>query len=246
MVMKLLSCSFPDAVKRVEQLLGLTPATSYMEAEALRRNHQSVLQAKVVAHEERVRSQHQQAKQAAHRLMQGAAPANPDHPYLVSKQLPAFDLLQDQGNLLIPLFDENHNLVNIERIAPDGRKRGLKGGLRRGVYHRFGEPSWTVLIAEGWASAASIYLDEECTCRVYAAMGKSNLEAVCQVAARQNPESRFVVVADNDTHLPDNPGVHQALAAAYGISAGLIIPVMESWAGGIDASDIYTSRREIT
>ncbi len=252
LIMKMTQCSFYDAVQKVALHLGIenksynTPFQAQAENKQLallaeeRRRKQAIKQAIEDAKEK------QKQKEVAENIpsiLASAQPANPKHPYLVRKRLPPLGVRQIGSWLQIPLYADGHRLVNIERITPEGDKRGLKGGQRKGVYHRFGGQCWTVYICEGWATGASLYLMENQSVRVYSAMGKGNLLAVAKIAKSQNPDSRCILVADNDTHLAGNPGLNEALKAAKAIEATLILPnLSEQKAGGCDFSDYFLSK----
>ena len=250
--MKMQECRFPDAVDQVARYLGIERKPYRNEAEAqaeqariaasmkARRQEQ---EAKREQEAERKRKRQEQVAAAVPSMLTRAQPADPMHPYLVRKQLPSTGLNQQGSLLLIPLYSQGHKLVNLERITPEGKKLSLTGGLREAVYHRFGAESWTVYVCEGWATGASLYLMDNQTVRVYAAMGKGNLEAVARIAREQNPESRLFIAADNDTHQPNNPGLADALKAAEAVGAVVMLPpAMQASSNGADFSDYYLAK----
>ena len=102
----------------------------------------------------------QQAKTAeqARRWWVMAGAADPSHPYLTKKRLAPHGLRQRDSILLVPLFYDGE-LVNIERIYPDGAKKALFGGRAKGVAGVVGKLAGAerVLIAEGWATAAALF-----------------------------------------------------------------------------------------
>ncbi|MDK6365219.1 DNA primase, partial [Escherichia coli] len=64
------------------------------------------------------------------------------------------------GDLVVPLYDDSGELVNLQLISADGRKRTLKGGQVRGTCHTLegqnqaGKRLW---IAEGYATALTVH-----------------------------------------------------------------------------------------
>ncbi|CFZ26724.1 bacteriophage P4 DNA primase [Salmonella enterica subsp. enterica serovar Typhi] len=64
------------------------------------------------------------------------------------------------GDLVVPLYDDSGELVNLQLISADGRKRTLKGGQVRGTCHilegqnQAGKRLW---IAEGYATALTVH-----------------------------------------------------------------------------------------
>ena len=252
LIMKLQECRFPEAVEQVGRYLGIERRSYRDQAEILaeetrinamvKARKQEREQAEARETEKQQQCQGQVAERAA-RIMASAQPASPCHPYLKIKQLPPLGLLQQGSLLLVGLYAQGHRLVNIEHITSRGGKFGLKHGQRIGVYHRFGGHSWTVYICEGWATGASLYLMENQAVRVYAAMGKGSLENVARIAREQNPGSRLIVAADNDTHQPDNPGLAQALKAAETVGAAVLLPTLaQATSKGTDFSDFYLAK----
>ncbi|WP_252177476.1 primase-helicase zinc-binding domain-containing protein [Endozoicomonas sp. 4G] len=249
LIMKMQECRFPEAVDQVARYLGIERKPYRNEAEALaeqtriavRMAQRKALQEEwqALEAEEKRRRQNQVADRVPF-ILAGAKPADPNHPYLVKKKLPPLGLYQQGRLLLVALYAEGHKLVNLERITPEGKKFRLKYGLCEGVYHRFGAEAWTVYVCEGWATGASLYLMDSQAVRVYAAAGKHNLEAVARIARDQNPDSRLIIAADNDTHQPDNPGLSQALKAAESTGAAVLLPTLKQTSDqGTDFSDFY-------
>lgn len=247
LMMKVLECSFTEAVEHTACYLGIERQSNSNQAQttaqlariqdANRERRQEQQQAEA---REKQQQQAQAAQLADYRLAT-AKPASPLHPYLVRKQLPPLGLQQQGSLLLLGLYSHGHTLVNIEFINPQGKKFGLENGQRKGVYHRFGGDAWTVYVCEGWATGASIYLMDNQAVRVYAAMGKGNLETVAHIAREQNPESRLVLAADNDTHLINNPGLTGAIKVAEQVGALVMLPPAAASASkkGMDFSDFY-------
>ena len=247
--MKIQECRFPEAVEQVGRYLGIERKSYQSETEKLAEQTRLAAQMEARRQKRRLR-QEQEAQYKLNRqkrvavnvpsILAEAQPADPNHPYLIKKQLPPLELYQQGRLLLVALYVKGHRLVNLERITPEGKKLSLAGGLRDGVYHRFGGESWTVYICEGWATGASLYLMENRAVRVYAAMGKGNLKAVARIAREQNPDSRLIVAADNDTHQSGNPGLSEALKAAEAIGATVLLPTLAQATGnGTDFSDFY-------
>lgn len=81
------------------------------------------------------------------------------------------------GDLLVPLYDADGSLVNIQRIDADGKKRFLSGGETKGCFYQLGgiEPA---LVVEGFADGVSV---NQATGRaVYVAFSAYNLKHVCE------------------------------------------------------------------
>ncbi len=86
---------------------------------------------------ERQRSERQiQAVQHAQAKLDASQPADPNHPYLTRKAVPAYDLRQDTaGNLLVPGYDNSGLLQTLQTISPDGTKRFEAGTRKHAAFH---------------------------------------------------------------------------------------------------------------
>lgn len=174
----------------------------------------------------------EEAAGRAARIWEHTQPAPADHPYLTVKQVAALGLRVDaRGHLIVPLQDIEGRLHSVETIAPDGAKRFLAGGAKRGHFCILGagpapvtDPDGPILICEGWATGASLHLATGHT--VIAAMDAGNLLPVAEALRGRFPEADLVLVADNDVK-PDrdrNPGVSAARKAALAVDGRLAVP----------------------
>ncbi|MGI3212600.1 toprim domain-containing protein [Roseovarius tibetensis] len=187
-----------------------------------------------------------EAAARAARIWASARPAAPDHPYLMAKQAASLALRVDaRGHLVVPLQDADGRLHSLETIAPDGAKRFLAGGAKRGHFAvvgldpaPLGDPTGPILICEGWATGASLHIATGDT--VIAAMDAGNLRPVAETLRARFAQADLVLVADNDLK-PDrdtNPGVEAARKAALAVDARLAVPD----AAG-DANDFFCQER---
>lgn len=180
----------------------------------------------------------------ATRIWASARPAPEDHPYLAPKQAASLALRTDAGRrLVVPLQDIDGRIHSVEFIAPDGAKRFLAGGAKKGHFAVVGaepgllaEPGGPLLICEGWATGASLHIATGHT--VIAAMDAGNLMPVAEALRARFPAADLVLVADNDTK-PDrdgNPGVEAARKVALAVDGRLAVPD-----GPGDANDLFCS-----
>ncbi|MCD8494042.1 MAG: toprim domain-containing protein [Alphaproteobacteria bacterium] len=98
----------------------------------------------------------------------------------------------------------------------------LSGGRKKGCYFAIGTPSNSLCIAEGYATAASIYESTGLPCAV--AFDAGNLEAVALALRTKFPEIEITLCADNDANTPGNPGLTKAREAAAACGALLAVP----------------------
>jgi putative DNA primase/helicase len=200
----------------------LTPAELAQRAHARR-------EALQVQRQEQAKAHAAASAKAVH-LWGLARPATDAHPYLISKGVHAygFKLLHDA--LVIPARDAQGKLHTLQFIQPDGTKRFLTGGRIRGCYCAIGEPQDTILIAEGIATAATLF--EATGYAVAAAFNCGNLEPVALALRQKFPSLRLVLCADNDTNTPGNPGLSHATAAAEAVGAWLAVPLFDGGTNG--------------
>lgn len=163
-------------------------------------------------------------------------PANPDHPYLVRKQVGAFGIRQRGEALLIPIRDVSGQLQALQYIYPAKREMADGGlsdkqifGSKRGNFHHIGKPETpmdTVYICEGYATGATLHqITGQC---VVIAFDAGNLTPVGQVIRTRYPQAELVFAADNDLGVTagniENPGVHYAKQAAIACNGYLLTP----------------------
>lgn len=215
---------------------------------------------KAAAEKEAARNRmHAHAADQAASVLKATGKAPADHPYLAKKGLPVFPGLRvmksdvrytvaDEeepkiaraGNLVVPIFSPDTQLVGLQFIGGDGRKLFLKGMKKEGNYHSVGKPpeesNGVILIAEGYATAARLH--EATGYLTIAAFDSGNLSPVGKAIRKKYPKARLVFAADNDrmTVTPvENPGVTKAKEAAEAVSGRVSIPVFED--GDITRTD---------
>ena len=191
---------------------------SAAERQALRQQQAAAQQARAAE----LRQVHAQAAQRAERLWQRARPATDTHPYLIRKGVRAIGLRQLRDMLVIPARDTSGQLSTLQFIGTDGAKRFLAGGAITSRYFAMGRPADCLLIAEGYATAATIFAATgQATA---AAFNCGNMLPVAQALRRKFPDMRLVICADNDAGTPGNPGLTQARAAARAVGADVVAP----------------------
>lgn len=206
---------------RIDRDLSLSPS----ERAALQREW---AEAKQKRQEERDRSAAEAARDA-NEMWRSAAIASADHPYLVKKQIEPFDFRQLGDRLLVPMFDCEGVIRNLQRIGPDGSKRFLRGGTTDGLFFVMGSITRrgeTVCIGEGVATMAKVH--QASGFPVIAAFSAKNIPAVARAWHAARPDLDYVICADDDSHLADNIGRNVAEAAAREIGARFALPSREA------------------
>lgn len=171
---------------------------------------------------------HAEAAERAATIWAAAVPANDNHPYLSRKQIPAGCAREYKNMLVIPARTADGKISSLQFITPDGEKRFLTDGQKRGAYATVGRPADTILIAEGYATAAT--LNAATGHAAVIAFDAGNLAPVAQVIRDKFPDREIIICADNDrwTIEPiENPGLHYARLAAKPIGARVAYPLFD-------------------
>lgn len=142
-----------------------------------------------------------------------------DHSYLPNKRIqPHGSRLYHQA-LVIPLFDESNQIVNVQFISQSGEKRFLSHARKKGCFYRIGESTDTLLIAEGFATGASLH--EASGLQAIVAFDVGNLLAVAQNIRKISPNSEIILCSDNDV---SGLGQAKAREAAFDVGGKVLIP----------------------
>jgi putative DNA primase/helicase len=120
------------------------------------------------------------------------------------------------GNIIIPLLRyDTSTMVGSQKIAPDGSKLFNKGFAKPGAACRLGDEPMDgdlILLAEGYATAASVREGVAYQHPVYMALDAGNLVAVAKILRAKYPASPLVIAADDD-YLTGGVGKAKAEAA---------------------------------
>ncbi|OBQ46474.1 zincin-like metallopeptidase domain-containing protein [Halodesulfovibrio spirochaetisodalis] len=197
---------------------------------------------------ERKEEQDRAAKRAYAKWKNAKGWAPDDQQYLQKKGVKSHGTKVDMhGNLLIPGRDSTGRIQTMQTITPEG-KLFESGAKKQGAFHlisRYSSPSTTqpVLIAEGYATAASIH---DATHKpVAVAFDASNLEPVAKELKKAFPDAPLVFIADDDHTQKNNPGITKAHAAALAVDGAVIEPKLtdaEKAKGLTDYNDIHKER----
>lgn len=152
----------------------------------------------------------------AQQKAQELAEAPNNHPYLVKKGIRAHGIKIGQERLYIPLYNQDKQIVSFQTIDDNGNKLYAKGGQVKGCYYLIGTPTDSLFIAEGFATAASIY--EATGIATACTFDAGNMEAATENLAKLYPAGRITICADNDAHKPINKGleVGRMIATKHG------------------------------
>jgi putative DNA primase/helicase len=167
-------------------------------------------------------------------IWNAAEKAKPSHPYIARKRIGHLGLRQQGDTLLVPMYDDEGRLWNLQRIKPDGEKRFLFGARVDGLFTVIGDftDAEEAVIGEGYATMDSVYKASGLPCIV--AFNTANLLKVARIWAERRPDLRFIIFADDDEATAQkslaergiykNPGIEAAEAAAIEIGARVAYP----------------------
>ena len=189
---------------------------------AERAEHKRRMDAARKAREAEDVAEKQAARVKAATIWQALVTAPDNHPYLVKKDVKNHGLRLSREALVIPVRDSAGMLHSLQFIDGSGNKRFLSGGRKRGCYFGIGQPTDTLCIAEGYATAASVH--EATGHATVCAFDAGNLLPVAQALRQKFPSAKIIITADNDTETPGNPGLAKARAAAAAVGAFITFP----------------------
>ncbi|WP_250495482.1 PriCT-2 domain-containing protein [Caballeronia sp. GAWG1-1] len=180
------------------------PVISSAEIHARRRQRE---EADARANEQRQLTAEAAARQAQ-RDWDSSEPISANHPYVVKKGIKPFGARQYDVDVILAIKDVDGTIHSHQRIAPSGDKRYLAGGTKTGHFVNVGNEitiaTDEILIAEGWATCASIF--EAVGGCVVAALDAPNLGPVVKVLRSRYPQAKIVLCGDDDYGTEGNPG----------------------------------------
>ncbi|WHZ12963.1 MAG: DNA primase, phage associated [Burkholderiaceae bacterium] len=198
-------CGFVESRRNERELTPAERAAYARRMDALRKQHDA-----------EQRKRHADAAAAAAVRRAAAKPAGDDHPYLTAKNVKPHGLRTEGAHsLLVPMRDTEGHLHNLQTIAPDGTKRFMPGGRVSGLYFAIGTPSGKLVIAEGYATGATIH--EQTGHAVAVTFNCGNLLPVAKALRAKFPCLTLIIAADDDWRTEGNPGLTAARAAAAAV-----------------------------
>ncbi|TQE99621.1 MAG: topoisomerase [Spiribacter salinus] len=172
------------------------------------------------------RDRHAEAASRARKFWDAAPAAPRHHTYLVTKGIEPHNARLHNGCLVLPVTSFEDSISSLQFIAPNGGKRLLSGGRKRGCFIAVAgdeEHAQRVIICEGWATGCTLAEDDP-DALVLAAIDAGNLQPVAVAARRRWPSGELVIAGDDDRLTPGNPGATKAREAAIAADALLALP----------------------
>lgn len=193
--------------------------------------------ARIAAEKQKEEVRKAKCRAIAPKILKAATDADPNHPYLLKKQVKPHGIKQSGDRLLIPV-KKGKILTGLQVIYPDGSKKFLTGTEKQGAYFPINGSKGTVYLCEGYATGATIH--EATGATVLTCFDCGNLKPVALEARKIAPHAVFVIAADNDRGNPENPGLTKATAAAEAIGAKLAAPIFPG-DHGTDFNDLASA-----
>ena len=176
---------------------------------------------KLREHEEEINRT--KARNRANHIWTQSTEAPTDHPYLLSKKVQSHGLKLSRRKLIVPLYDQDSILQSLQFIGHDKEKKFLGGGRSKGCYYQIGgAPDKILYVAEGFATAATVY--EATGSSVAVAFNANNLKPIAKALRAKFPNLEIVICADDDHQTKGNPGISKAIEAATATRSKVVIP----------------------
>lgn len=174
-------------------------------------------------------------------MWERAGPADPQHRYLRTKRISAHGVRQIGSVLSVPAYRVSDRAFRgMQRIWPNGTKRFAAGTDPSGACYAIGDLKNRIVVAEGFATAATIHeATGDC---VAVAFNAGNVDPVARAIREKQPETTLVVAADNDRKTNGNPGLTAATKAARAVNGLVAIPRFEESEEGTDFNDLEAVR----
>lgn len=215
-----LAGAFGDWSRDIHEKWALNKeALPYQGKEKLR---EQLIKSQRMVEEERLRKHEETATLALNKW--NTLSETGQSPYLERKKAGNFGIRFNKDFLIIPIKDVHDKLWSLQWINPDGTKRFLPGGRKKGCFHSIGmlEDGKPIMVAEGYATGASIHMATQGT--VVVAFDAGNLEPVIEELKQTYPNSQMSIAGDDDCWKDTNPGREKAEEAAQKYNCSLVFP----------------------
>jgi putative DNA primase/helicase len=142
------------------------------------------------------------------------------------------------GAVVLPLLDVAGKIHGLQviRTAAEAKAKGRpqkefwpRGVVKKGHFHLVGIPTTILLVAEGYATAASLHAATGLPTAV--AFDAGNLAPVAAALHKRYKAAKILICADDDAFTDGNPGVSLASAAAVEVGGSYVRPEFADEAG---------------
>jgi putative DNA primase/helicase len=164
--------------------------------EASRQEFREQLQRQREQHDREMKQRQEEGRAKADKLW-SLARTEGHSDYLQRKKVAALGVRFLKFSLVVPIHDHSGALINLQFITPDGEKRFVTGARKKGGFHLIGEVKRKLLIAEGYATAASLHMALKAPVAV--AFDSGNLLPVAIALREKFPRADIIIAGDDDT-----------------------------------------------
>ncbi len=173
--------------------------------------------------DEETARKHEAAVEVALTKWNGASETG-SSPYLARKKVGAYGVRFGGKYLIIPLRDVKGKLWSFQWIEPDGKKKFLKDGKKKGCFHTIGalENGKPIYIVEGYATGASVYMAT--LAPVVVSFDACSLDPVIEEIRKAYPNSPIIIAGDDDVWKDKNVGREKAQEAALKNGCSFVFP----------------------
>lgn len=148
--------------------------------------------------------------------------------YLTAKKVYPFGIRFEGDSFVVPLNDETGKLLSLQWIGPDGTKRFLTGGRKKGCFHTLGflEDGKPIYVTEGYATGASVHMATGLATVI--AFDAGNLESVVEALRKAYPNSSLTIAGDDDRWKETNTGRTKAEEVAQKYGCSFVFPIFKN------------------
>lgn len=210
-----------------ERVTWTSKATGYMSS-AERSDYHIQLEHAKAARDAEQQAVHREASERALSIYgQSLLSVDSDNGYLVRKKIKPVDgVRQSRDSLVIPVCTPDA-IASLQFIKPNGEKRFLTGGRKKGCFFIVSGSTPVIYVAEGYATAVSIHMATGAT--VYVSFDAGNLyEVASHVKNKHGSKSRVVIAGDDDKFSQGNTGRAKAVQASSALGLECVFPVFSN------------------
>jgi len=166
------------------------------------------------------------AEIAAEKLVSEMSLEVNDFEYLIRKKITHHGTGISKGSLVVPMRDDTSKICGAQKILPDGSKFFVTGQKVSGCFFQIGDVTDTVILAEGFATAASIY--QATKIPVVVTFNCNNILHVAKIFRKKFPSATLIIAGDDDFETEGNPGRTKAEHTAGAVGAITVFPVFDN------------------
>jgi len=134
--------------------------------------------------------------------------------------------IDDNLLLLVPMFNIDGKIANIQTISSTGDKFFTKGGRVKGCFFPIGTPEEILILCEGYATGASIH--ESTREPVAVCFNSGNIKEVAKELSAKYPRAKIIIAGDDDHKREQNIGRIKAVEAAKHIGGTAAFPKFDA------------------